>query len=1055
MPPLQKQNLPLPLASFNLDVNSNPQLPSTNSLLSCVNARYPRNSLISKRDGYEIIQTGDVADTPFIHKWKNRVWFFSGADNDDNTDFVYWNTTTSDTNKVSSLNLMDTEKLDIYTSRRDVFAYTEAVEVGDFTAVTYVAYDGTNYSTHIETFFTDSLLTVQHTIVDSSTTTPRPGQFATDNSTFLYWYYVNDANTLQYSTINLTTGAISAASNVTSAPAASATVYDFDICVSVEATPYINIIYPTSTLQAVNILAISSATPGTIAASTTKDGGATTPEIHKVACWFAGDDSTTAEYAVFAWIEEETSVGDTLKVHAWQADASSLVELTSVGTVATIGSNASYDPQCLSGCVTELSTQKSTLFWAFTDTATSIPQVDYGTYKNNGGSPTVTDDGVYLARSLVAVKPKRFGKITGDNCLIGLYTQSWNLGVDPMTQRHLIWADLHKNIIGKSLAGTYNLNVVYGGITNLQPLGDNRIDSNTFLACGSYLTQLENAYDNTNLYSLSALKNTIAHNISGAPRLKLKPTSTEKYLYIPGSLPMECDGTNLVEQGFCTYPEPFGLTDTNSGDGSMDTGAYQYICIYEWMDAYGNIHQSTPSQLGSVSITFDSCTVVVPSCPYTNKDNVVCAIYRTEEGPGYTYYRVAAVENDRTAATITYVDKKADSEINVNKPLYSTSEVSNTQPPTVSGQNIFGNRLFYIDKDKKNTIYYTKEFLDGEGTGYNSSEFAIRVPGEEITAIQALLDYLIIFQSDQIYVTRGFGFDVAGQGRNYDTPTLVSDANGCADPQTLVSIPPGILFQGLDNNIYLLQTSLQIQTVGDPVLYWLENSTILGTAVNTVKNEVYFFTNDDYSFMYDYEQNKWSLWTVPAQLAAVNNDILYFENSDNLYNSTTGSFDDNTSDQSLTVDTGWIQASGLGGYQRIYKGQLLGFNNATSATRTLKLEIAYNYDVSFTDEFTYTLEPTHTRVVSGSSTAMTSAFTYDQYVNPSGSYPDATNRDEAMILDFIPSRQKCTSMRLRITDYADATASNIASDGYSLTGMNLTVGIKKPPYPAGPHRRSS
>jgi hypothetical protein len=92
--------------------------------------------------------------------------------------------------------------------------------------------------------------------------------------------------------------------------------------------------------------------------------------------------------------------------------------------------------------------------------------------------------------------------------------------------------------------------------------------------------------------------------------------------------------------------------------------------------------------------------------------------------------------------------------------------------------------------------------------------------------------------------------------------------------------------------------------------------------------------------------------------------------------------------------------------------------------------------------------------MSGSNRNMSASFDYTEHMDPDTSITEDYNRDEATIIELHPDRQKATSFRIRMEDVGTGEA-NVASAGYSLTGLNLNVGIKQAPYGSRNNRKAS
>jgi hypothetical protein len=95
-----------------------------------------------------------------------------------------------------------------------------------------------------------------------------------------------------------------------------------------------------------------------------------------------------------------------------------------------------------------------------------------------------------------------------------------------------------------------------------------------------------------------------------------------------GAVAQTYDGSTSVEQGFLYYPEIQSLV--NAAGGVMSAGTYQYIVVYEWQDADGQRHQSTPAPAKSITVAAnDKVTVTIPTLRLTSKTSVLINVYRT------------------------------------------------------------------------------------------------------------------------------------------------------------------------------------------------------------------------------------------------------------------------------------------------------------------------------------------------------------------------------------------------------------------------------------------
>ena len=133
----------------------------------------------------------------------------------------------------------------------------------------------------------------------------------------------------------------------------------------------------------------------------------------------------------------------------------------------------------------------------------------------------------------------------------------------------------------------------------------------------------------------------------------------------------------------------------------------------------------------------------------------------------------------------------------------------------------------------------------------------------------------------------------------------------------------------------------------------------------------------------------------------------------------------------MRVDTGWISFAGLGGFQRVWKFLIVGYN---LGGHKLKVKVAYNLDPCWTDVSTY--EPT------------TTSFSLDKYYDAG---LGLSGEDQAYTIECTVSRQKSTSIRISIEDESDG----VASQGMAITGIVFEYGVMSTLKPTGSARTNT
>lgn len=361
-------------------------------------------------------------------------------------------------------------------------------------------------------------------------------------------------------------------------------------------------------------------------------------------------------------------------------------------------------------------------------------------------------------------------------------------------------------------------------------------------------------------------------------------------LAIAGGAVSAYDGRKAFELGFAYEPDVAGLpalVGSNStgniggGTGGVALATYNYICVYEFNDARGNVYRSIPSLSQSLKMTSGQNTIVgyVPSLNLTNKvegsangSQVSISLYRTA-GNGSTYYYLLTVPNvPNTAGGISWTDGEPDFTLIANRELYTTGGVlDNVIPASASIVHTHQQALFLAGTDD-DTIWISKAFVDGDGTAFNDELVIAPFDGGRVTALATLGGELIIFKADTIWLVSGTPPNDLGASTLSPPQKIPSDV-GCIDPSSVVETVDGIMFYA-KTGICLLNRALAVVPVGKQI----ENSYSGGFAGATLvpgQNLVRMIQSgatSNHSLNYDYfhstmrQSPAWSIdtWTDPV-----------------------------------------------------------------------------------------------------------------------------------------------------------------------------------------------
>jgi hypothetical protein len=383
---------------------------------------------------------------------------------------------------------------------------------------------------------------------------------------------------------------------------------------------------------------------------------------------------------------------------------------------------------------------------------------------------------------------------------------------------------------------------------------------------------------------------------------------------------------------------------------------------------------------------------------------------------------------------VSIVDTLADASILGNVLLYTTGDVvENIAPPACIASCLFDDRLWLIDAEDRNLLWYSKQVI--EATPVEMSDlFTIYVAPSTgaqgstgpLTALSAMDDKLIMFKADAIYYLNGTGPDNTGSNSGYSQPIYITSSVGCSNPNSIVLMPNGIMFQS-DKGIWLLGRDLSTNYIGSGVEAYngipVESAqTIPGTT------QVRFILNDGTTLMYDYYFNQWGTFSNIDAISATLYQGLhtYLNEFGDVYQETPGIYLDGSIPVLMSFTTSWVTLAGIQGYERFYACNLLG---TYFTPFKLNVQIAYDYNPS----------PVQAEAVAP-----------DNYAPNWGSEaqwgsggPWGGSEGNVFTARVFPQKQKTQSFQLIINEIYDPTFGVPAGQGLNLSGVLLLVGIKR------------
>lgn len=515
-------------------------------------------------------------------------------------------------------------------------------------------------------------------------------------------------------------------------------------------------------------------------------------------------------------------------------------------------------------------------------------------------------------------------------------------------------------------------------------------------------------------------------------------------LHFSGGFLWMYDGYRPVEHSFHLWPDYVESTD-KSTDGNLAAQQYFYQFTYEWTDNQGNIHRSAPSVPLSVDLTAsmtatNTVTLTVPTLRLTYKTvNPVSIVGYRWSTAQQSYFRFTSISNpvvnDTSVDYVTIEDTLADASILGNDIIYTTGAVlENIAMPAVDSMTLFQSRLFAIDSEDKNLLWFSKQVI--EATPVETSDlltvFVAPTTGAQaqgtgpMRALSTMDDKLIIFKQDAIYYMNGTGPDNTGANSQFSEPTFITATVGSSNQKSIVFMPGGLMFES-DKGIWLLGRDLSTSYIGAPVQGFTQNATVLSAINVPGTNQVRFTLSSGITLMYDYYYGQWGTFiNIPAISSTLYQaKHTYLNSFGQVFQETPGRYLDGSSPVLMQFTTSWIQLAGLQGYQRAYFFYMLG-----EYISPHKLSVAMSYDYAQSPSQTVVITPDNYSQKYGNDTLW-------------GSTPTWGGRASLEQWRVFFKQQQCQAFQIAVQESYDPSFGQAAGAGFTMSGINMVAGVKK------------
>ena len=506
--------------------------------------------------------------------------------------------------------------------------------------------------------------------------------------------------------------------------------------------------------------------------------------------------------------------------------------------------------------------------------------------------------------------------------------------------------------------------------------------------------------------------------------------------YLAGALPLICDGQDIVEEGFHWAPEIVGtvinglvvIPPVATGAGFYDfpaVGTYTVAFTESWQDAQGNWHESGVALLGTVTTTLGNLAInPLVIRPPSSKPNSKLTMYRTLASSTNTTLYLA--HSSDLGSGGGYVP---DTMLASGEPLYTEGGVlSNTPAPACRHITPFQDRLVISGCADGFKVLWSKAKAQGFAAEFVSDDVAfqqIAPPefGKTVSCIE-MMSKLVVLGEKRIGIIYGTGPDPTGAQLGYaPLESAVADMGAAwSSPKSAILASEGVWFQSV-GGIRLFDGGSVVRDssgkwVGSDVDEYANGSSFTVVAARGVDTQQTRFAVPGTNYMLVWSQH-WRQFTRFTNHSCV--DVVVAGSKYYLLSDTILRFPDNglfaTERNAIGavvpfesyIESAWFQFGGVQGFQRIYRGVVLGSAGVAAPTgnQTIRVLVAYDYVEGLVQEATGVV------------------------VAKAG----GTIQFEHQFF-----RQKCESMKLGIA-FSPTGASRLR-----LTDLALLVGVKKGPY---------
>lgn len=531
---------------------------------------------------------------------------------------------------------------------------------------------------------------------------------------------------------------------------------------------------------------------------------------------------------------------------------------------------------------------------------------------------------------------------------------------------------------------------------------------------------------------------------------RLRWAQAGRSTYIAGAQLWAYDGKDLTEASFHLAPED--VTVAEAAGGSLTTaGKYIYRIDLCYRNAQNEEVRSASFFTNQLTLTSTNKTInlTLPTV-MTRRSDAYFLIFRNES-EGTLWYLVNSrdpssaqfIRNNQSVATVSYSDSYSDAALLglEQHPGETITYLDQFSAPACEIVAAGRDRLWVAGGEiPAGQVYPSRLFDPGECPSFHG-DLAIQIDrsAEAITGIGFVGEHTVVFRSTQGYIIDSDGPDNIQQG-DWTTPRLALTDIGALGPEGIAFITGGLIFQS-PAGFRIFTPGGGLVPIGQPVDSAAKTLDISSAFVSGPDQEVRFYAWDGTTYVYNYQYNAWSTWTVAAAGVVKNPDTglaIVMTPTGDILVETDGLWTDNAGPFRMRVRFGWLHAGALMDFQRVRRIGGLG----SGTNHNIHVDIYYNEQDFAAEFFDWTMPGDNQN-----------QDTFGSTIFGDGNFGDNTSFEGIQFRDSTwpwrrrPARQKCSVISIAIDD------NYTSGEGFTLTALCLEIarkpGLDRTPWSGG------